>query len=347
MRRLGPAVPRRRLDAVGRPAAPGPPARPRGHRRARRQVHRPARRLPVGHRGAARRRLRQRRPRQRSSWVTSDDCETAEGAARAARRRRRGLRPRRLRRPRHRGQARRDHATPARTRSRCSASASACSAWSSRPPATWPASRTPTPPSSTPAPPHPVISTMAEQRRHRRRRAATWAARCAWASTRPSSPRARSSREVYGGQPYVEERHRHRYEVNNAYRAELEKKAGLVFSGTSPDGQPRRVRRAARARSTRTSSAPRRTPSCAPGRPGPPALPRPHRRGDGAPVREARLASRAGQIATAPNAGATRGTGRPRRRPGPARRWHTMNSRTTAVGSAIPATRTNGRARAG
>jgi len=32
----------------------------------------------------------------------------------------------------------------------------------------------------------------------------------------------------------VEERHRHRYEVNNAYREQLEA-AGLVFSGTSPD----------------------------------------------------------------------------------------------------------------
>ena len=36
------------------------------------------------------------------------------------------------------------------------------------------------------------------------------------------------------GEPKVEERHRHRYEVNNAYRAQLEE-AGLVFSGTSPD----------------------------------------------------------------------------------------------------------------
>ena len=44
-------------------------------------------------------------------------------------------------------------------------------------------------------------------------------------------------REVYDDQPYVEERHRHRYEVNNAYRAELEKKAGIVFSGTSPDNK--------------------------------------------------------------------------------------------------------------
>jgi CTP synthase len=44
-------------------------------------------------------------------------------------------------------------------------------------------------------------------------------------------------REVYGDQPYVEERHRHRYEVNNSYRGDLEKKAGLVFSGTSPDNK--------------------------------------------------------------------------------------------------------------
>ena len=39
--------------------------------------------------------------------------------------------------------------------------------------------------------------------------------------------------ELYGA-PTITERHRHRYEVNNAYRADLEK-AGLVFSGTSPD----------------------------------------------------------------------------------------------------------------
>ncbi|TSC66284.1 MAG: CTP synthase [Candidatus Doudnabacteria bacterium Gr01-1014_77] len=34
----------------------------------------------------------------------------------------------------------------------------------------------------------------------------------------------------------ISERHRHRYEVNNKYRGVLEK-AGLVFSGTSPDGK--------------------------------------------------------------------------------------------------------------
>jgi CTP synthase len=38
------------------------------------------------------------------------------------------------------------------------------------------------------------------------------------------------------GEPYIDERHRHRYEVNNAYRAQLEE-AGLRFSGTSPDGR--------------------------------------------------------------------------------------------------------------
>jgi CTP synthase len=39
--------------------------------------------------------------------------------------------------------------------------------------------------------------------------------------------------EVYGADS-IEERHRHRYEVNNTYRAQIAE-AGLVFSGTSPD----------------------------------------------------------------------------------------------------------------
>ncbi|WP_195706622.1 CTP synthase [Paramicrobacterium fandaimingii] len=40
--------------------------------------------------------------------------------------------------------------------------------------------------------------------------------------------------ELYGADE-VSERHRHRYEVNNAYRDRISE-AGLVFSGTSPDG---------------------------------------------------------------------------------------------------------------
>jgi CTP synthase len=42
------------------------------------------------------------------------------------------------------------------------------------------------------------------------------------------------AREAYGKDKIVE-RHRHRYEVNPAVIDELEK-AGLVFSGRSPDG---------------------------------------------------------------------------------------------------------------
>jgi len=38
------------------------------------------------------------------------------------------------------------------------------------------------------------------------------------------------------GVPSIHERHRHRFEVNNAYR-DLLAEAGLVFCGTSPDGR--------------------------------------------------------------------------------------------------------------
>lgn len=41
--------------------------------------------------------------------------------------------------------------------------------------------------------------------------------------------------QIYGAE-HIQERHRHRYEVNLTYKAQLEK-AGLVFSGMSPDGQ--------------------------------------------------------------------------------------------------------------
>jgi CTP synthase len=41
------------------------------------------------------------------------------------------------------------------------------------------------------------------------------------------------ARELYG-QPIIQERHRHRFEFNNAYRAQYEG-AGMVFSGINPD----------------------------------------------------------------------------------------------------------------
>jgi CTP synthase len=42
------------------------------------------------------------------------------------------------------------------------------------------------------------------------------------------------AREIYGA-PEISERHRHRWEVNNAYRERLAEE-GLTISGTSPDG---------------------------------------------------------------------------------------------------------------
>ena len=38
------------------------------------------------------------------------------------------------------------------------------------------------------------------------------------------------------GTTEIDERHRHRYEFNNEFRAEFEEK-GLVIAGTSPDGR--------------------------------------------------------------------------------------------------------------
>jgi CTP synthase len=43
------------------------------------------------------------------------------------------------------------------------------------------------------------------------------------------------AQRVYGAAE-IQERHRHRYEVNMSYRGDLEG-AGLLFSGMSPDGR--------------------------------------------------------------------------------------------------------------
>ena len=55
------------------------------------------------------------------------------------------------------------------------------------------------------------------------------------APTRRCSPTARSSSRCTAPTE-VDERHRHRFEVNNSYRDALQK-AGLHISGTSPDGR--------------------------------------------------------------------------------------------------------------
>ena len=80
---------------------------------------------------------------------------------------------------------------------------------------------------------HPVIATMEEQKAFVEgagdlggtMRLGLYAARLAEGSV---------VAEAYG-RTEVDERHRHRYEVNNGYRDRLQE-AGLVFSGTSPDG---------------------------------------------------------------------------------------------------------------
>jgi CTP synthase len=43
------------------------------------------------------------------------------------------------------------------------------------------------------------------------------------------------ARRIYG-QPDISERHRHRFEFNNAFKGDFEK-GGMVFSGMSPDGK--------------------------------------------------------------------------------------------------------------
>ena len=91
--------------------AQGAPPQRGGDDRARRQVHRPARRLPLRGRGAPRRRLRPRRQGQRRVGRLRR-LRDPRRCGQAARRRRRGLRARRVRHPRHRGQGRRPHLRP-------------------------------------------------------------------------------------------------------------------------------------------------------------------------------------------------------------------------------------------
>jgi CTP synthase len=80
---------------------------------------------------------------------------------------------------------------------------------------------------------HPVIATMADQEdviSGERDMGGTMRLGLYPAALKPGT----IVRDLYGTDT-VAERHRHRYEVNNAYRSSLEK-AGLIFSGLSPDG---------------------------------------------------------------------------------------------------------------
>ena len=228
-----PALPRRRLDTVERPPRPGASPEGRGHYRARRQVHRPARRLPVG---AARRCAPAGSP-------TMPRCSSA------------GCRP--------------TPARPPRVRAGCSMTSTA---WcvpggfgirgvEGKVGAIRYARENQIPilglclglqcmvievarhlaglegadsSEFTPGAPHQVIATMAEQV------AIVDGGGDLGGSMRLGSYPAEllpgSLVAKCYGQTEVTERHRHRYEVNNAYRERLEE-AGLVISGTSPDSK--------------------------------------------------------------------------------------------------------------
>ena len=243
VRRLEPAVPRRRLDRVGRPAAPACTTRPR------------------------------RSPSRWSASTSTCPTPTSRSPRRCApaaspTRPRCKLRLGALRRVRRPGRARRG-TSPTSTRSACPAASAIrgiegkVGALQLRPharhpharavpgaavhghrvrPATWPASRGPTPPSST--------------RTARSRSSPRWPSRSSSSRARgdlggtmrlglyPAELREGSVvREAYG-EAQVEERHRHRYEVNNALpRPARGGRAGVLRHLAGQ--QPGRVRRAA------------------------------------------------------------------------------------------------------
>ncbi len=82
--------------------------------------------------------------------------------------------------------------------------------------------------------PHPVVATMADQRD------VVSGDRDMGGTMRlglyPAKLAEGSQVAAAYGVPYVDERHRHRYEVANSYRGQLEEH-GFRFSGTSPDGR--------------------------------------------------------------------------------------------------------------
>ena len=179
------------LRRVHRPGA-------RGRGRARRQVRRPAGRLPVGHRGAAGRRLRTTTRKVELRWVASDDCETPEGARAAC-----WPASTRVCVPGGFGvrgiegklgalRCARENSIP--TLGLCLGLQCMVIEYARNVAGLAGASSTEFDAET----PHPVIATMAEQKRHRRGRAATWAARCGSASTRPMLAEGSLVREVYG-----------------------------------------------------------------------------------------------------------------------------------------------------
>ena len=254
--------------------------RARGRDRPRRQVHRPARRLPLGHRGAARRRLPPRRqgrasagspatsarprpaPSRRSAGSTPSSCPAASAcaASRASSARCTWAREQAGAHPRHLPRA--------------------CSAWSSSTPATSPASRARARPSSTPRRRHPVIATMEEQKAFVEGAGDLGGTMRLGLLPGQASSRARSSREAYGatdgrGAPPPPLRGQQLLPRRRSRRP------GLVFSRHLARRRRSSSSSSCRARCTPTTCRRRRTPSscrartgrtrCSPGSSAPPS----------------------------------------------------------------------------
>jgi len=82
---------------------------------------------------------------------------------------------------------------------------------------------------------HPVIDLMADQR-DISEMGGTMRLGLYPCQLSPGTRAAAAYADALGGQTMIQERHRHRFEVNNAYR-KLLADAGMVFSGLSPDGR--------------------------------------------------------------------------------------------------------------
>ncbi len=223
-------APQRRPHALARAGRhhPRPLEGERGHRH-RRQVRRAGGLLQVPARGAdARRRGQQPEGRRALGRVGGPDGRGLRGAPA---RLRRHPRPRRLRQAR-RGRDDSRHLLTRAGRARpTSASASGCRRPSSSTRARSAASTGADSTEFDAETPHPVIFKLRDlvdvEEMGGTMRLGAWTCRLAEGSL---------AREVYGGAAQISERHRHRYEFNPEFRAQLEA-AGLVFSGISEDGR--------------------------------------------------------------------------------------------------------------
>jgi len=81
-----------------------------------------------------------------------------------------------------------------------------------------------------PGAPHPVICLLEEQKKVTTKGATMRLGAC------PCKLKTGTKAHALYGQELISERHRHRYEFNNAYRERMERE-GFIISGTSPDGE--------------------------------------------------------------------------------------------------------------